>query len=125
MRKLKGFFIMLAVAGRIAAQNGQHTLSTKQAETLALNAPPTLHAAQGKCCADAQSWRVSAGPGIAPYTSIAVQVRCGCGEYAGQLIDNYMVNPATGKIWEGLEESGTALHSKRLDALKKQMLGSK
>jgi hypothetical protein len=33
-----------------------------------------------------------------------------------------MVNPATGKIWEGLNETGATLHSKRLDALKKQML---
>jgi hypothetical protein len=98
-----------------------HTLTTKQAETLALNAPPTLHAAQGKCCPDARGWRESAGPGNAVYTLITVQVRCGCGEYAGQLIDNYMVNPRTGQIWEGLEEKGKPFASTRLDRLRQQM----
>jgi hypothetical protein len=49
-------------------------------------------------------------------------VRCSCGEYAGQLIDNYTVNPKTGRIWEGLEETSKPLTSKRLDALRKAMM---
>jgi len=58
----------------------------------------------------------------APYTLIWVQVRCGCGEYAGALIDNYSVNPKTGKIWEGFEEDGKAFVSKRLRALRTAMI---
>ena len=119
---MKRFLMLVAVAGRIGAQNEQHTLTAKQAEMLALNAPPTLHAAQGKCCPDARGGQTSAGPGIAPYTLIAVQVRCGCGKYAGQLIDNYMVNPRTGQIWEGLEEHGKPFVSKRLGILRQHML---
>jgi hypothetical protein len=117
---MKRFLTFVAVAVGIGAQNS-HALRTKQAETLALNAPPTLHAAQGKCCPDAHGSQLLAGPAVALYTLISVQVRCGCGAYAGQLIDNYMVNPQTGKIWEGLEEDGRPLTSKRLDTLRKQM----
>jgi hypothetical protein len=49
---------------------------------------------------------VKAGSAAAPYTLISVQVRCTCTEYAGQLIDNYMVNPnwadlgRLGGIWK-------------------------
>jgi hypothetical protein len=113
--------MLVAAAGRIGAQNEHHTLTIKQAETLALNAPQTVHAAQGRCCPDARGWQVSAGPGIVPYALIAVPVRCTCGEYAGQLIDNYMVNPRTGQIWEGLEEDGKPLASKRLNKLRQRM----
>jgi hypothetical protein len=123
MKRFVLFFV--AAICTTYAQSIRHALTTKQAETLALNAPPTLHAAQGKCCPTAFGNPITPSSAVADSTLIIVQVRCECGEYGGQLIDNYMVNPVTGKIWEGLNETGTALHSKRLDALKKQMLGSK
>jgi len=116
--------VLLFVATTCTSQTQtvRHILTTKQAETLALNAPPTLNAAQGKCCPTAFGNPIGPSSAVAAHSLIIVQVRCGCGEYGGQLIDNYMVNPATGKIWEGLNETGATLHSKRLDALKKQML---
>src|ERR1700729_4670845 len=115
---MKRFLMLVVVAGRIGAQSVHPTLTAKQAETLALNAPPTLNAAQGKCCPTAFGNPIGPSSAVTARTLIIVQVRCECGEYGGQLIDNYMVNPATGKIWEGLNETGAALHSKRLDALK-------
>jgi hypothetical protein len=118
---MKRFLILVALSGGVGAQPRHSTLSAKQAETLALNAPPTLRAAQGKCCPDAVGSETPAGSGVAPYTLIAVQVRCGCGEYTGQLIDNYMVNPRNGQIWEGLEETGKPFSSKRLNVLRQQM----
>ena len=120
MSRLVLVFVAITCSSQV-----RHILTTKQAETLALNAPPTLNAAQGKCCPTAFGNPIGPSSAVTARTLIIVQVRCECGEYGGQLIDNYMVNPATGKIWEGLNETGAALHSKRLDALKKQMLGSK
>jgi hypothetical protein len=116
--------LSLVIASAIAQNNG-HGLTIKQAERLALNAPPTIHAAQGKCCPNASGYETPAGSLAAPHTLIAVQVRCTCGDYTGALVDNYMVNPTTGAIWEGLEETGEAIQSKRLDALRKRMLRSK
>jgi hypothetical protein len=120
--------LLLLVVGMSCATYARsvgHVLTTKQAETLALNAPPTLNAAQGKCCPTAFGNPIAPSSAVTARSLIIVQVRCECGRYGGQLIDNYMVNPVTGKIWEGLNESGAALHSKRLDALRKQMLSSK
>lgn len=118
---MKRFLSVVVLVASLRAQDKQRTLTTKQAETLALVAPPTLHAAQGRCCPDAHGHEVAAGPTVSRYTLIWVQVRCGCGSNAGQLIDNYTVNPDTGQIWEGLEEEGKPLTSKRLDALRKSM----
>jgi hypothetical protein len=110
---------LLMAFGAVAALRAQHTLTMKQAEKLALNAPPTLNQPSGKCCPGASSAETPAGSLRAPYTLITVQVRCTCGEYRAALIDNYMVNPRTGQIWERLEEEGKPLESKRLDALRK------
>jgi len=119
MRKHR--FVSAAITSGLMAQNAHYSLTTKQAEILAENAPPTLHAAQGKCCPKAHAYQVTAGSFTNPYTLISAPVRCECGPYGGQLVDNYMVNPNTGQIWEGLEEEGTPLVSKRLDSLRKQM----
>lgn len=83
------------------------------------------HAAQGKCCPTAFGESIIPSSAVAARTLIMVQVRCGCGAYGGQLIDNFVVNPVTGKIWEGPEETGVELRSKRLDGLTRPMLGSK
>ena len=116
--KISRSLLALAVAAAIEAQDKHPSLTVKQAEVLALNAPPTVHAAQGACCPDAHGHAVKAGSAAAPYTLMWVQVRCGCTDYAGQLIDNYTVNPKTGQIWEGFEDTGKPLTSKRLDAVR-------
>ena len=116
---------MTACAMQAQVQGNHRALTVKQAELLAMNAPPTLDRIWRNCCPDARGYETQAGSLAAPYTLIGVQVRCSCGQGAAQLIDNYMVDPTTGKIWEGLEETGTPLHSKRLDALRKSMFTSK
>jgi hypothetical protein len=107
------------------AQHNRHVLTIKEAELLALNAPLVLHPAQGNCCPDAYGYETLGGTLDKPYRLITVQVRCSCGESGGQLIGNYVVNPATGMIWEGLDDEGKVLHSKRLDALRNKLLASK
>ena len=117
--QIRRLLLALAVAAGLEAQTKHTTLTIKQAETLALNAPPTLSAAQGACCPDAHGYAVKAGSANAPYSILWVQVRCGCTDYAGQLVDNYTVDPRTGRIWEGFEDTGKPLTSKRLDAVRK------
>jgi hypothetical protein len=109
----------LALAVQLGAQGNNHAaLAVKEAERLALNAPPTLDAAQGACCPHADGNAVEAGDAAALYTLIWIQVRCACTEYAGQLIDNYTVNPKNGSIWQGMEETGVPLTSDRLDVVR-------
>jgi hypothetical protein len=103
----------------VAALRAQYALTVKQAEALALNAPPTLNRPLRKCCPRASGVETPAGSLNAPYNLVSVHVRCTCGEYRAALIDNYMVNPRTGQIWEGLEEEGKPLESKRLNGLRK------
>ncbi len=117
--QISRLLLALTIAAGIEAENHYAALTIKQAEALALNAPPTLNAAQGACCPDAHGYAVKAGSIAAPYTLIWVQVRCGCSASAGQLIDNYTVNPKTGQIWEGFEDAGKPLTSKRLDAVRR------
>jgi len=105
--------------------HSRHVLTIKEAELLALNSPLVLHAAQDKYCPNANGQETRGGTFDKPYTLISVQVRCSCGEYAGTLIENYVINPVTAMIWEGLDDQGSALHSKRLSALRNKLLHSK
>jgi len=114
--QISPLILALAVGAVADAQDKPPSLTVKQAEALALNAPLTSQAA---CCPHADGVAVKAGSTGALYTLIWVQVRCTCTEYAGKLIDNYTVNPKTGQIWEGFEDTGKPLTSKRLDAVRR------
>jgi hypothetical protein len=64
--QISRLLLALAVAAVVGAQDNHLSLTVKQAEALVLNAPPTLHAAQGTCCPHADSVAVKAGSADAP-----------------------------------------------------------
>jgi hypothetical protein len=103
-------------AGILSAQARQmKPLTSEQMKTLALNSPQVLRAAG--CCPE------EFGPPTRVDESVVwIMVRCGCTDAAGQLVDNFTVNPLRAEIREGLEPDGPLLRSKRLDALRRQLI---
>jgi hypothetical protein len=74
-------------------------LTVREAASIVERVPDVAEAQKkGECPS------ISGGVDLAGHDEMGFQVRRQCGPYAGQLIDNYMVDRRTGKVAEGMED---------------------